>query len=180
VHLAGSLGLEALAPIASARDDVEVGAMHPLQTLPTPEIGAARLPGSWAAVAGSARVQTLAEDLGMVPFPVADADRVAYHAAATVASNHLTALLGQVERIAGTAGAPLAAFEPLVRATVDNCFAIGPARALTGPVARGEIETVLRHLDALAGDEQRAYRALADAAARLAGRDDPRLREPLG
>jgi predicted short-subunit dehydrogenase-like oxidoreductase (DUF2520 family) len=179
VHLAGAVGLDALGAVAAARPDVEVGALHPLQTLPSPDVGAARLAGSWAGIAGPPAVRALAEELGMTPFELADDDRGAYHAAATVASNHVTALLGQVERIAATASVPLAAFEPLVRATVDHCFAMGPAAALTGPVARGEIETVLRHLEAVAADEQRAYRALAAAAARLAPRDDPRLRELL-
>jgi len=179
VHLAGALGLDVLAPLAITRRDVECGALHPLQTLPSAELGSARLSGSWAAVAGPPAVHALAEELGMRPFEVPDQHRAAYHAAATVASNHLTALLGQVERIASVAEIPLAAFEPLVRATIDNCFAIGPAQALTGPVARGELETVMRHLDAVAADEKRAYRALAEAAARLAGRDDEPLRDLL-
>ena len=179
LHLSGALGLDALDAIATTRDDVELGALHPLQTLPSPEVGATRLAGAWAGVAGPPAVRALAEELGMTPFELADDDRAAYHAAATIASNHVTALLGQVERVAATASVPLAAFEPLVRATVDNCFAMGPEHALTGPVARGEIETILRHLGAVAADEQRAYRALAAAAARLAPRDDPQLRELL-
>jgi predicted short-subunit dehydrogenase-like oxidoreductase (DUF2520 family) len=180
VHLSGAFGTDVLAAITDARDDVEVGALHPLQTLPSAEIGAARLRGSWAAVAGSSRARELAVEIGLVPFAVDDADRAAYHAAASVASNHLVALLGQVERIAASAGAPLAAFEPLVRATVDNAFALGPERALTGPVARGDVGTVVRHLGAVEQSEERAYKALADAAARLVGRgDDPDLRDVL-
>jgi predicted short-subunit dehydrogenase-like oxidoreductase (DUF2520 family) len=180
IHLSGALGVDALAPLAGLRSDVLIGALHPLQTFPSPEAGAARLPASWAAVAGPPAVAELAQELEMLPFTVAAEDRAAYHAAATVASNHLVALLGQVERIAATVGVPLAAFEPLVRATVDNAFAIGPARALTGPVARGDVDTVLRHLDALPVDEQRAYRALADAAARLGGADAEAVRSVLG
>jgi len=100
-------------------------------------------------------------------------------APAGVASNHLVALLGQVERLAARADVPFAAFEPLVRRSLENAFDAGPAAALTGPVARGDVETVGRHLDALGGDEQRSYRALADEARRLAGRDEARLREVL-
>jgi predicted short-subunit dehydrogenase-like oxidoreductase (DUF2520 family) len=179
IHLSGALGLHAFVHLAAARPDVRLGALHPLQTLPSPEIGAARLAGSWAAVAGPSAVHDLAVELGMTPFEVADEHRATYHAAASVASNHVTALLGQVERIAASVGIPLAAFEPLVRATIDNCFALGPSHALTGPVARGEVETVMAHLDAVSADEHRAYRALAAAAARLAGNDDPRMRELL-
>lgn len=180
VHLSGAVGVAALDPIAAARDDVDVGALHPLQTLPSAEIGAARLAGSWAAVAGSARVHELAGELGLVPFTVDEHDRAAYHAAASVASNHVVALLGQVERIAASAGVPFAAFEPLVRATVDNAFALGPQAALTGPVARGDVETVARHLAAVDEAEHRAYKALAGAAARMAGRaGDAALRDAL-
>ena len=67
-----------------------------------------------------------------------------------------------------------------MRATVDNAFALGPEAALTGPVARGDVETVARHLAAVDEEERRAYKALAGAAARLAGRDDDAaLREAL-
>jgi predicted short-subunit dehydrogenase-like oxidoreductase (DUF2520 family) len=180
VHLSGAVGVAALDGIAAVRDDVELGALHPLQTLPSVELGAARLPGSWAAVAGPPRVHDLATELGLVPFTVDEHQRAAYHAAASVASNHVVALFGQVERIAAAVGAPFAAFEPLVRATVDNAFALGPQAALTGPVARGDVETVARHLAAVDEEERRAYKALADAAARLAGRDDDAaLREAL-
>jgi predicted short-subunit dehydrogenase-like oxidoreductase (DUF2520 family) len=176
VHLAGAVGVDALSPIAAVRPDVALGALHPLQTLTGP--GDA-LAGAWAAVAGPPAVRHLALELGLRPFPIGDDRRAAYHAAAAVASNHLVALLGQVERLAARAGVPFAAFEPLVRRSVDHAWAEGPAAALTGPVSRGDVETVGRHLDAIGADEQRAYRALADAALRLAGRDEPPLREVL-
>ena len=177
VHLAGARGLDALTPLAARRPDVVVGALHPLQTL-TGFDGDA-LDGAWAAVAGPPAVRHLARELGLAPFPIADDQRAAYHAAAAVASNHLVALLGQAERLADAAGVPLAAFEPLVRATVDHVFRDGPAGALTGPVARGDVATVHRHLDAIDDEERRAYLALADAARRLAGRDEEPLREVL-
>jgi predicted short-subunit dehydrogenase-like oxidoreductase (DUF2520 family) len=124
-------------------------------------------------------VERLAISLGMRPFRVDDADRVAYHAAATVASNHLVALLGQAARLADAAGVPPAALLPLVYATLENVETLGPESALTGPVARGDVDTVRRHLDVLADDERPAYRALAEQARRLAGRDDPALRHAL-
>ena len=66
------------------------------------------------------RSRELAVELGLHPFRVDDADRALYHAAAAIASNHLVALLGQVERLAATAGVPFDAFLPLVRASLDN------------------------------------------------------------
>jgi predicted short-subunit dehydrogenase-like oxidoreductase (DUF2520 family) len=179
LHLSGVCTLDELHKLRVARPDVELGSLHPLQSLPSVDAGLARLPGSWCAVDGPPEVERLAIALGMRPFRIRDADRVAYHAAATVASNHLVALLGQVTRIADAAGVPPAALLPLVRATLDNVEALGPERALTGPVARGDVDTVLRHLDALPDDERSAYRALAEQARRLAGRDDPALRHAL-
>ena len=178
VHLAGALGVDALAPLAARRPDVELGALHPLQTLTGFDDGDA-LVGAWAAVDGSPAVHALARTLGLRPGAVPDAARPAYHAAAVVASNHLVALLGQVERLAAAAGVPFDAFAPLVRASVTHAFAAGPAAALTGPVARGDVVTVARHLDTLEPDEQRAYRALADEARRLAGRDERALKAAL-
>ncbi len=165
-HLAGSLGLGALAPHR------RVAALHPLVALPSPELGARRLlAGPWFAVAGEPIVQRAVSDLGGRWFTVADADRATYHAAAAVASNHLVALLGQVERIAGSIGVPPEAYLDLARATLDNVAALGAAAALTGPVARGDWDTVARHLAALAEDERDAYRALAAAARRLVDGD---------
>jgi predicted short-subunit dehydrogenase-like oxidoreductase (DUF2520 family) len=180
VHLSGARGLDALQPIASARDDVALGALHPLQTLPSGDAGREALRGAWAAVAGPPEVTELAEHLGLRPFEVADAHRATYHAAACVASNHLVALLGQVQRLATAAGVPFEAFGPLVHSSVEHAFEFGPARALTGPVARGDAATVAAHLDAIPAGERAAYRALASQARRLVERDDPALESLLG
>jgi predicted short-subunit dehydrogenase-like oxidoreductase (DUF2520 family) len=111
--------------------------------------------GATAAVAGSTdralRVATeLAGRLGLRPVEVADADRAAYHAAASMASNFLVTLEGAAERLAATAGVDRAALVPLVRATLENWAALGPERALTGPIARGDEATVARQRDAIA------------------------------
>jgi predicted short-subunit dehydrogenase-like oxidoreductase (DUF2520 family) len=179
VHLSGALGLEVFADLAAARPDVRAGSLHPLQSLPSAETGAARLAGSWCAVDGPPEVDRLALTLGMRPFRVDPARRAAYHATATVASNHLVALLGQVARLADTAGVPPAALVPLVQATLDNVAEHGAAAALTGPVARGDAGTVAAHLVALPADERATYVALAWEALRLSGRDDAAVRAVL-
>ncbi|HUQ40629.1 MAG TPA: DUF2520 domain-containing protein [Acidimicrobiales bacterium] len=167
-HLAGSLGLDVLAPHERR------ASLHPLVALPDAGTGAARLrAGAWFAVAGDPLVRTVVDDLGGHAIEVDDDQRAAHHAAATIASNHLVALLAQVERVAASAGLPLAAYLDLVRATVDNVAALGPVDALTGPVARGDWPTVERHLAAMAEVERPTYAALATAAARLAGRAVP-------
>lgn len=171
IHLAGAHGLDVLAAAPARR-----GALHPLQSIPSVDVGLARLPGSWCAVAGDPQVEELAVTLGMHPFTVADGDRAQYHATACIASNHLVALLGQVERVSPV---PLEALLPLVRATADNVAELGPRAALTGPVARGDAATVRAHLAALEDEERAAYRALAREALRLAGGADAALAEVL-
>lgn len=179
VHLSGARGLAEFDALTSMRPDVRVGGLHPLQSLPTAAIGADRLAEAWCAVAGPESVADLAVALGMHPFVVAEHARATYHAAACIASNHLVALLGQVERIAESADVPFDAFVPLMRATLDNVAALGAGAALTGPIARGDASTVAAHLDALPSDERTAYRALAELALRLVGRDDAELRAIL-
>ena len=177
LHVSGARSLREFDELVLIRPDVEVGSLHPLQTLPSGEVGQARLAGSWCAVDGpTERMERLALTLGMRPFRLDVDHRVVYHAAACVASNHLVALLGQVERLAQAAGLPLAAFLPLVRATLDNVDELGTAAALTGPVARGDAATVAAHIDALPDQERDAYRALAAAALRLTEHDDADLR----
>jgi len=160
-HLAGSLGVDVLAPHERR------ASLHPLVALPDPVIGAARLRGAWFAVAGDELVEKAVADLGGRPLRVPDDRRAAYHAAACIASNHLVALLGQAERVGAAAGVPREAFLDLVRATVDNVAALGPDRALTGPAARGDIETLDRHRAALDPSELPAYDAMVDLARRL-------------
>lgn len=161
-HLSGSLGLDVL------WGHTRVGAIHPLVSLPEPRRGAVRLAsGAWFALAGDPLVQRVVEDLHGRWFPVADEDRAAYHAAAVVASNHLVALLGQVERIAEPIGVPMEAYLDLARATLENVGSMGAAAALTGPAARGDWGTMSKHLDALDPSERPAYLAVATAARRL-------------
>jgi len=163
VHLAGALGLDVLAPHPRR------AAVHPLVSLADEEAGAARLAGAWFGIAGDPIGQKVVDALGGRALEVPDDARVTYHAAAVIASNHMVALLGQVERVAARAGVPFEAYLDLVRGTVDNVAAFGPAAALTGPVARGDWETVARHLAALPADERGAYQAMADEALKLTG-----------
>lgn len=160
-HVAGSLTLDVLAP------HQRVASVHPLVSLPDADIGARRLAGAWFAVAGDPVAVEIAEVLGGRAVEVADDDRTTYHAAAAVAANHLVALLGQVERLARQVGVPLEAYLDLARGALDNVAEVGPAAALTGPVARGDRATVARHLAAIPEDERATYAVLAEAAQRL-------------
>lgn len=167
-HLAGSLGLEALG--AHTRR----AALHPIVSLPSADVGADRLlDGAWFAVAGDPLVERLVGDLGGHAVEVDDDDRALHHAAAAVAANHLVALLAQVERLAWRAGVPLEAYLSIAHGAIDNVAELGPAEALTGPVARFDVGTVRRHLAALGDRERALYLALADEAALLSGRPVP-------
>lgn len=162
-HLAGSRGLDVLAPHPRR------AAVHPLAALPNPEVGAARLVGGWFAVAGDPLAGEVVRALGGRSFTVDDADRATYHAAAVIASNHLVALLGQVERLAAGIGVPFQAYLDLAAGALADVAELGPAGALTGPAARGDEATVRRHLRALPPGERPAYRGMVAAARRLAG-----------
>lgn len=162
MHLSGSLSLDVLT------GHQRRASLHPLVSLPSSEVGAARLRGAWFAVAGDPVARTVAAALDGKVLEVADDQRVAYHAAACIASNHLVALMGQVERIAAAAGMPLAPYLELTRSTLDNVAELGVAAALTGPAARGDVATLDRHRQAIDPDEWPAYDALVAEARRLA------------
>jgi predicted short-subunit dehydrogenase-like oxidoreductase (DUF2520 family) len=170
-HCSGATALDVLAPH-------EALGLHPLMTV-TRE--GAPFAGAGCAVAGSteralAAARSLAADLGMRPFAVADADRAAYHAAAAIAANFLVTLEAAAERLAATAGAPRDALVPLVRAALDNWAALGGEQALTGPIARGDDAVVARHRAAVAErtpDLLALFDAMADATRALAGRGGP-------
>lgn len=162
LHCSGSLGLDVLG------EHPRRASLHPLVSLPDAETGASRLRGAWFGVAGDPAVLAVVEALDGTAVEVPDDARAAYHAAAVIASNHLVGLMGQVERIAAGVGVPLEAFLALAGGTLANVGALGPARALTGPVARGDWSTVRRHLESIDPSEVQAYLAMADQVARLA------------
>jgi predicted short-subunit dehydrogenase-like oxidoreductase (DUF2520 family) len=178
VHLSGSLGLDALGPARGAGG--RRLAMHPLQTFP--DIGSAleSLPGCAIAVTadddeGYRLGEHLSGDLGGVSFRLADELRPLYHAAAVFASNYLVTASAIAESLFAMARVPdpATAMAPLQRATLDHVEHLGPARALTGPAARGDAGTVRRNLEALARhapDLVPAYVALARSTLDLAAR----------
>jgi predicted short-subunit dehydrogenase-like oxidoreductase (DUF2520 family) len=169
-HCSGATTLELLAPH-------EAFSLHPLMTVPADGAGGTGyLAGASAAIAGStphARgiARQLALHLGLTPIDVADEDRAAYHAAASIASNFLVTLEAAAEQLAASAGVERHALVPLVRATVENWAAIGPERALTGPIGRGDEATVERQRAALAERTPELlplFDALAEATRELA------------
>jgi predicted short-subunit dehydrogenase-like oxidoreductase (DUF2520 family) len=165
-HCSGATALDVLAPR-------ERFGFHPLMTVTA---SGGRFAGAGAAIAGStpralALAEALAAALEMSAVPIADADRPAYHAAASVASNFLVTLEAVAERLAASAGVDRALLVPLVRATVDNWASLGAENALTGPVARGDEVTVARQREAVAArapEQLELFDALVVATRRLA------------
>jgi predicted short-subunit dehydrogenase-like oxidoreductase (DUF2520 family) len=174
LHLSGVHGQEALGPLVSSR--AALGSLHPLQTLAEPERAPERLRGAWAAVEGMPRAvaaaERLAGDLGMRPFRIATKAKAIYHAGAVFASNYLVVVEAVAQRLLRHAGLSdadaWAALRPLVEGTFENLSRAEPREALTGPVARGDTATILRHLESLAVDDAKLYRALGRAALELA------------
>jgi predicted short-subunit dehydrogenase-like oxidoreductase (DUF2520 family) len=163
-------GATTLAPLAGR----EAFSLHPLMTV-TAE--GADFHGATAAVAGSsdralAVATALAQAVGLRPVEVDDADRAAYHAAASIAANFLVTLEAAAERLAATTGIDREALRPLAQAALDNWARVGGERALTGPIARGDEATVERQRDAIAQrtpDLLPLFDALAQATRDLAG-----------
>lgn len=162
-HVSGATPLAALAPHAKRFS------VHPLQTF-TLRRGPEQLDGAWAAVTAEsdearAVATWLTETLGLRPFPLLDVDRAAYHAGAAIASNYLVTLRLAAGSLLEAAGAPPEALDPLMKRTIENGF------ELTGPIQRGDWETVERHLEAIQASRpelEALYRVLADATAAAA------------
>jgi len=174
LHLSGVHGQEALGPLVTSR--AALGSLHPLQTIAEPERAPGRLKGAWAAVEGMPRAvetaERLARDLGMRPFRIATKAKAIYHAGAVFASNYLVVVEAVAQRLLRHAGLSdadaWAALRPLVEGTLENLSRAEPRDALTGPVARGDTATIARHLESLAIDDAKLYRALGRAALELA------------
>ena len=151
VHVSGAVSVAALDSIAATGS--QVGSFHPLQTMPDPINGARQLRGAWIGITARqplyGDLATLAGSIGSRPFSLEDANKPLYHAAAAAASNFVLAALAVAEDLFDAAGVPFEAAGPLVDAIVENAFALGPRAALTGPIARADVATVAKQLDAV-------------------------------
>jgi predicted short-subunit dehydrogenase-like oxidoreductase (DUF2520 family) len=159
-HVSGATPLAALEPHARRFG------LHPLQTF-TRSRGPEQLDGAWAAVTAEtdearALGHELATTLGLRPFDLADDRRVLYHAGASIAANFLVTLRRAAGQLLEAAGAPPEALDPLMTRTIENDF------ELTGPISRGDWDTVDAHLRAIRAESPQLeplYRVLAEATA---------------
>jgi len=170
VHLSGATTLAALDALAPRPR----GSFHPMQSFPFPRPPAA-FRGVTVAVDATTpalrrRLNALARRLGATPKPVSDADRAAYHAAGVYASSFLNVLFGEavglLEGIGWSQKDAVRALLPITESAVANIRRKGVAGALTGPLRRGDAETVARHLEVVA--DRDLYRMLASIALEIA------------
>lgn len=181
VHLSGLVPPDALAPLG-----VPVAAFHPLQTIPTADAGAERLPGAYVGITSdddllADRLFGLARSFGCHPFELPQEVRALYHAAAAASANYTIAALAMAYRLFGAAGVDVAVAEPLVRAVVDNALAMGPLDALTGPISRHDVATVRTQIEAVRAavpELAAAFEAMATATGIVADAADT-VREAL-
>ncbi len=174
LHLSGLLDRTVLA--ALARTGAALGSFHPLQSIAEPATAPAQLRGAFAGIEGDPRAlvagQRVAAALGMTAVTIDSTAKPAYHAGAVLAANYTTALAGVAARLAEAAGVPPATaarmYLPLIAGAAANLADLGAARALTGPIRRGDAGTIRAHLAALPTELRPLYRILGRQALELA------------
>lgn len=177
VHTSGVLGAEVLEPARAA--GTQIGAFHPLVAFADTERAIAALRGATIAVEGDdqlvAHLADMAEALGATAVRLAPGSKAAYHAAAVLAAGGFVALLDAIAELGRAAGldeaGSLAVYGRLIEQTLGNARALGIRAALTGPMTRGDVGTLERHLEAMARLAPAAlplYRAAAEREIALA------------
>ncbi len=183
LHLSGALAAEALAPLAGV--GYATGSLHPLAAVADPQQGAARLRGAYFAFEGGEGAKPAAQAIvdagGGTLLELQAADKARYHAACVFASNYVvTCAAVAVRLLAEAAGISESeaerALRPLWEGAIANLEEPGLPAALTGPVRRGDLETIEGHIEALDRPTRELYVRLALGAlkvARSAGLDEP-------
>ena len=179
-HCSGSLAAEALSALAER--GALTASVHPVKSFVAPVETMEAFAGTWCAVEGNEKAVTELEvalkQIGARVLGIDAANKLFYHAASVFSCNYLSALMEVALRCIEVSGVErktgLELLEPLVRGTVDNLFARGPASALTGPIARGDHQLVTRQLVALSSwreDYAGLYRELGEVARELAAEE---------
>jgi predicted short-subunit dehydrogenase-like oxidoreductase (DUF2520 family) len=172
-HCSGSLSAQLLGPLQSL--GAEIGSVHPIKSFADPAIAADTFAGTYCAVEGPDELGELFRSIGAIPFPIASETKALYHAAIVFACNYLYTLehigLDVLREIGVPETITLDALAPLMHETVANGLKLGPAAALTGPIARGDEGVVAKHLAAITDRLPRhrdVYIALAEATSAMA------------
>ncbi len=156
VHCSGALSADILEP--AKKPGARVGSFHPLQTFASVKQAIENIAGSTFAVEADEPLLSTLKDMAIALdghwIELKASDKVVYHAAAVIASNYLVTLVKLATDLWPSFNIPQSqatqALLPLIRGTIHNIDTVGIPQCLTGPIARGDIETIKKHLDALA------------------------------
>ncbi len=179
VHMSGALRLDVLEP--AARAGALIGAAHPLRSFATYYQAVRDIPGSvFGVTAGpdaAEQLDALVRALDGRSHNVPDDRKILYHAAAVMASNYLVAVEDMATQLLADAGfdesTAIETLGTLARGTLDNVVQLGTTNALTGPIVRGDVETVRGHIAALEGlpaDRLELYKTLGRHTLAIASR----------
>ena len=162
-------------------EGLNVASVHPIHSFADPQLSIDSFSGTYCAIEGSEkavdRLTKLFSFLGALPFAINSQHKDLYHAATVMACNYLVSLLHISDQMMHKAGVDEAQtsrpLEPLIRQTMENYLSLGGKQALTGPIARGDVQTVEKHLMALdkqpdSGIWKQLYTALGQATLPLA------------
>lgn len=138
-------------------EGLNVASVHPIHSFADPQLSIDSFSGTYCAIEGSEKavdqLTKLFSSLGALPFAINRQHKDLYHAATVMACNYLVSLLHISDQMMHKAGVDKAQtgrpLEPLIRQTMENYLSLGGKQALTGPIARGDIETIEKHLIAL-------------------------------
>lgn len=177
LHTCGSLPSAALYPLKLR--GAAIGSLHPFQTVPSPQAGVRNLRGAFWALEGDRPALGVARSwvkrLDGVAFRVPAGEKTLYHLSAFLVCPTVVTLMAQAASLLGQAGVPSKISRPMLRQfvceTARNFADVGPQRALTGPVVRGDWATIRRHRAALrrsAPEFVPVYQALLKAMVALA------------
>ena len=155
IHTSGALPAREMA--AAYLRGYALLSLHPLQSFADLELAVKNLPGSYLALEGDEEAlvygEKIGELLGGKLLRLASQEKVFYHLAGVMASNYWVTLVGVAGKLMERAGIPeeegIKALRPIMQGTLHNLLHLSPAQALTGPIARGDCETVIRHQEAL-------------------------------
>jgi len=183
-HCSGSLGSEILTAVKPY--GALVASVHPIKSFAEPASAAASFHGTFCGIEGdpeaTARLTPLFENIGGSPLPLRSETKALYHAGMAISANYLVTLLQWGVDTLEQAGLPpatgLKVIEPMVRNALDNVFNLGPAEALTGPIARRDDTIVRHHIEALQSwqpEFANLYRALGYQTLKLAQKQAPAL-----
>ncbi len=181
-HMSGSKSSECLYPLKS--NGHQCLSIHPLQSIADPLLGKELLSKCYFSVEGDTdtSIEAFLSQISGNMIRISTEAKPLYHAAACVASNYLYTLADQAIQMMVYAGFEpdkgREALLPLMKGTLENLENLTPEAALTGPIARGDLETVQNHLEALGEHEglKRVYKEMGLATLQLASSE--RLKDP--